>query len=455
MVTDLYRHGATRAFRSGIEMRRLTGRSLRPDRSESATIIDILAPTALALLVYSGQIKANPLLSWIPFDLTAICAVLVCALAALDVPNWKVSRRQLIYVFGVALTFILGSLPAGYAGYGATKVATMFTITFLALVLAPVLIFVSERRGAVFVIAIFVIGTCATIFTFLSPEYAAEYSNRLVFAGTDTIGTARFAGGSLAVAIVLAVALPPSHRARPWLWLSAFPLASLLLLTGSRGPLLSLVGTFIALFVISSAFRPRLLRQIVPVLTVALFALISATVTKSDGLTRTANFVAGEGDASTSARSVIWGVALREILRDPIGVGWGGFRQLLDSSAVAVNPAIVYPHNMIIEVFVEGGWIPGVVITAILVYSAVRALTLARSPWSVAFAALLVFSICNAMVSGDVNSARLMWVLLGLSLAAFTNGEDGYRSSVAAASASFQLGPHRVRSGGHSERATH
>lgn len=93
----------------------------------------------------------------------------------------------------------------------------------------------------------------------------------------------------------------------------------------------------------------------------------------------------------------------------PWGHGWGKFGRMVDGYDSAV-----YPHNLLLELWVEAGWVPTFLMTALLLVVAVR-LTTIRQPEAVIVAVLLIFAVVNAMVSGDVLGNRL--VFIGLALA--------------------------------------
>jgi hypothetical protein len=52
---------------------------LTEDRPAARGLRDYGAPAGVLLLLYAGYFKANPLLSWVPVDLTGLGAVLALA----------------------------------------------------------------------------------------------------------------------------------------------------------------------------------------------------------------------------------------------------------------------------------------------------------------------------------------------------------------------------------------
>src|SRR5690606_23859479 len=128
-------------------------------------VIGVLGAALLAVLVYSGQIKANPAISWVPVDLTVTVAAAVCMLALLSVPTMRPSLSATWYVLVIAGVFVAGTFARNLSEYAADKTFTMFTVTLLALVIAPVLVFQNEASVRTFFWTFYSIGLIAVLFT--------------------------------------------------------------------------------------------------------------------------------------------------------------------------------------------------------------------------------------------------------------------------------------------------
>src|SRR5699024_4622578 len=146
----------------------------------------------------------NPLLAWLPIDLTLLAAMLVF-IACLS------SRLK----FGPAAGYIALPLllwvaflpPIGLShldSYGLSKTVTLFSVSFLAAI-SPFYLLRFEKQRIAFLYSLVLLSVTISIAAlFLSPATANDYNERLVFEGTNTIGTARVA---LAGSIVLVVLL--------------------------------------------------------------------------------------------------------------------------------------------------------------------------------------------------------------------------------------------------------
>jgi hypothetical protein len=101
----------------------------------------------------------------------------------------------------------------------------------------------------------------------------------------------------------------------------------------------------------------------------------------------------------------MYATALGLTLQNPFGLGLGGFERyaLLD---------LRYPHNMLLEVGCEMGWLPLLGLLILIAASLVCMVRVLRREysWQTLFlATVLLNSLLNAMVSGDLNDNRLFF----------------------------------------------
>jgi len=114
-------------------------------------------------------------------------------------------------------------------------------------------------------------------------------------------------------------------------------------------------------------------------------------------------------------------IALETALDRPLGLGWGDFGSVVPPGILTVNPGyedVIYPHNLPLEVVVEGGLVAllGLLLLAVAVTRA--AVARATEPTVATSIALLVFAVVNAMFSSDLNGNAMVWVLAAAVLAA-------------------------------------
>jgi O-antigen ligase len=128
-------------------------------------------------------------------------------------------------------------------------------------------------------------------------------------------------------------------------------------------------------------------------------------------------------DTSTQARLQLYGSALDAALTHPEGIGWGNLWTHIPAWALLDSGYRQYPHNLLIEVITEAGWLAGIALVVVLVAALRRARWHMTSATGRAVFALLMFFLLNAMVSGDINDNRFFFALVAIALALPRRGE--------------------------------
>ncbi len=373
----------------------------------------------LAVYLLVGEFKADERLAWIPFDLT------VAAAGALTLFSiWRVLRmdvryqKQLVWlIIGVSL-FAIPLLWTVWTDYAIEKSSRMFTLTLLACA-APLLL-ITERndlrifRRALTLIALMIVADAmVTLWTEMG---TFKQDARLEAMGSNTIALGRASGIALIGFLV-------TQGKRRWLRLLIKAAALLVLVpvifaSGSRGPLIAIGVTLILFFLM---FNARTVQQwLVMLLTVGLFALallIGSEIAPEGSRSRMEESIRNDPfedtreNASAATRIRALKISVKKGAVTPLGIGWGGFAEM------AQEMGITYPHNLIVEIFLEGGWVSGALVLLALYVIFRRAGKQARASRSVNdqwVFLLAVFMFVNAQVSGDFNDNRLLYTLLAL-----------------------------------------
>lgn len=363
-------------------------------------MLALLGPIALGVLVYAGQLQASPLMSWFPVDLT----LTLCALGAAACLTSVLGRRQIsiwiLLPIGLWMLFTFAALAAPGTEYAAskTRILLIFTLFFA---LAPFALLRSNSQRKAFVVALAVVCLAGGVMTLIAPD---EGYDVIMLAGTNTIGTARIAGTGALIFFILALTLKSKGRRLLCLILAAL-LVFVLAASGSRGPVLGIIVGVAGVVFLAPVLKKRRFGGI------ALTALGSAGAywwaSKEVATDRAFAWLSGERDESTNIRQYLWRVASERAAFEPFGAGLGGFALNHD-----VPSTLPYPHNLFIEVYYEAGWITGTVLVLFIAASLVRLWRRAGNPISAVLFGLLLFALANAMVSGDINDNRMMWMLL-------------------------------------------
>lgn len=357
-------------------------------------------PILLALLVVLGQIKGNPLLAWVPFDLTIIVSGLVLACAFVS----RVHEGRTTGRVGAPLLLWVLFLPAialvtTWDSYSSTKVLTLFTVT-LTLAIAPFYLMRFDDQRRRFLITSVVVAMLALADAmFFSEEPVME--GRLEFDGSNTIGSARVAMAGAIILIIAASTPGTRHRWRLPFAALGIGAAVSAIMTGSRGPVVAAAIALIVTAFIAPGLRRYRGRMIVALtLVAALVVWFSESTTGFDRLL----LLLDENGTSQQSRVFLLQMSWDMFQAHPFGTGWGTF--------TAQNGFYRYPHNLLAEIGVEAGLIVLAIVALGLLATAIRAARAAQDGTTITLFALLIFAIFNAMVSGDINASRLMVVVI-------------------------------------------
>lgn len=370
----------------------------------------LLGAVLLALFVHAGAIKSHPLLAWIPIDLTVLLGgvLILCILGEI----FRTKRISKVIFLPIAIAAVMAAgIPGAASEYGFDKIESFFTLTALALVGAVVLLR-SQQQRVVFLRTLAVLGIIVAVLVTVAPGQVSEWSTVPTLPGTNTISTAQIIMNG---AIVLLMDVFVGHRrARTRILMLALAAVMLFtaLSTGSRGPVVAVaIGVIVALL-FAPAFSRRRFRTILAAAALGGTALVVLMQSQGEGLARVATFLAGEQDTSVAARTRFWDVAHAHIQVLPLGGGWGYFGIQPEVAPLASEGGQLYPHSIMLEITLEAGWFAGFSLTLFAIVTLFHLLRRSVDRVSLTFLVFLVYTLTNAMLSGDINDNRLMWVVL-------------------------------------------
>ncbi len=365
-----------------------------------------LAPYLTVGFVFAGSIKGSAVLSWVPVDLTlllavgAAIAVGLTVLAAGTIPR---AATRATMVFGL---FLLPLLWTHFTPYASQKVGKLFTLTLLS-ALAPAALVRSRSDVARFVRALALTCTLVTILALAAPKPVSSYAGARL--GSPS-GAAIPLGVSAAVVLVIGT-LGMANRVLPVLIaVGAVVVGGAgLLASGSRGPLAGAIVAVTAAMLLAPG-RPRLVKFIAVTAVVAfgIWFGLSAAPEQSSARLLSLNgndLVAGP---SSQVRINFYRLSLVAIAQNPLGTGWGGFERI---------GGFYYPHDVPLEITLEAGWVSGAVFLLYLISAMRRAREKARGFQGGVIFALLLLLLFEALVSGDINDNRTLFLLIGIAFA--------------------------------------
>lgn len=367
-------------------------------------------PATLAVFVYSGSLKSNPFLAWIPGDLTVLLGIALIGMMAFEVLRTRFVSRTIVLPLLITAGMLVG-LGGIRTAYGVDKAVSFFTITLLAFVSAVVLLREDRQRRALFA-ALGGIGAVVALLVLILPAQTANWSNVVTLAGTNTISTSQMITAGAVVFGMYAAVTTSAPIRRALATLAAGSMLLIALGTGSRGPVVAVAIAVAIALLLAPAFARRRARSIVAIAIAIGVGAFIALQQGGEGLARVLGFLSGDQDTSTAARTVLWSSAWEHILQLPAGGGWGYFGTIRGLGFPTVDGGQSYPHSVPLEITLEAGWLTGLFFAAFVLASVVRLIRRATSPTTVMFLVLLIFTVSNSMLSGDINDNRLMWVLL-------------------------------------------
>lgn len=312
---------------------------------------------------------------------------------------------------------LLARLDASQAAeYGTAKVQ-LFLAQNLVLLAAGIIVGRNRRHVDLFLaltLAVAVASALVLMDQFLGGQAQEVLPGRFALSAEENpISLGRKSADGLIIAVYLLVAgAALSHRLSA---LACFPvLAIALLAAGSRGPVLGLLLGVAALF--AFLVRSRASRRRIPILLLSVvLAVVAIGIVVPDEATRRSLSIlsdAGSG-VSSNGRDQLWSLAFELFARHPLqGVGTGGYAE--------IAPVEQYPHNVLLEAAAELG-VAGLLLLAGVMASAFSGLLGAwrraaddLRPVIAVVLALLVASIANSLLSGDIAVNSSVWLFAGL-----------------------------------------
>jgi O-antigen ligase len=372
------------------------------------------------LFLTAGVYKQHTVVTrLVPFDVTVgIAAVLCVALLV------RVLRRPLhiplaaLLLLPLLVTIGLGLMSPPNA-YGAEKASRFLTLTCLATVSG--LVFLDRREQMHrFLVGVAVLGMVITVTAVT--ERSVNEIGRLTLAGSGPIALARVG------ALTFAFGWLRFHFARSLA--GRIGAAAIVILTlfcvlnsGSRGPTLSVAVALVGVSLITALHHGKSPISLLPLIVIAgiVTLLVSVLTLPYIPLHRFELLLAENKGTSVFARSVLFAIAWKLTLQNPLGIGVGGF-----DSRVPMD--LTYPHNLFLEVGCELGWLPLAGLLALIVCSmgAMYGVLKREYSWTSLFLAVaLLTALLNAMVSGDLNDNRVFFavVLLPFVYSRFSRNE--------------------------------
>lgn len=361
----------------------------------------------LAVTAMSGPVKQ--MLPGLPVDLTLLATVLSFGAGigyAVLSGRWPSSRQMLLLAL-LLLILLAGASTVVATEFGQLKVERVFTVTFVAAVAAALPI--GNQRDVVRFLW-WLVGVSLVMAVWIAVTGQNQYGagGRLTTVEGSTIPFGRASG--YVIVIMLAwlltadrLPIPKIIGAGAAIGIAVWTMIAI----ASRGPIQAVAFAIAAMLAIQAA---SISTRVVWRAGVAFAALAAALW----GLWETIPVRSRErvtevsGGSSADARAYAWNVTWDAMEFSPIGTGWGSFARVREADG------LTYPHNLFLEIWFEAGIIGLVAILAIVFITIghqLRLFAIDRTAATMGIGAA-VYWLASAMVSGDVNDNKAMWMVL-------------------------------------------
>lgn len=315
--------------------------------------------------------------------------------------------RGIAFVILFWMICLPAALAVGSSEYALEKRLLFFSLTLVTSLGAAVLVRSSHGLRALYAgLTVVTAVYCILLLTYLP---MARVGARLTVEGIGPITGGR-AGGLLAILGFLGYAFERKTVLRIVLLGLAFLGFFAMGVSGTRGAILgSLVG------VLAIAYYTRRVAWKETAIFMGTASVLSIVLVRSpyidlfrraiDAFERILQ-TGGTGEV----RSVLYREAFRAVLDNPFGIGIGSFADVV---IVMESMGLVrWPHNILIEMALEFGWICLLVFLLFLglaIVNGIRRVKQWPSRENALVLALLIFALINAQFSGDVNHNRLVF----------------------------------------------
>ncbi len=280
------------------------------------------------------------------------------------------------------------------------KALGFFSLTLLSSI-APIILITNINRLKYFITSLLYISVGVAVISVLPALLSNEPIMRFTSFGSNPILVSRVAGTAVLILFVLLISGKINTNQNLIVMASIILMIAIMLLTGVRTPL----GVVLYLIVIYSlqnknkkilyfiVFFPLIMLPILP----SLLELIpKASIIKLSTY-------------QEIVRIPIWKETINLIIEHPFGVGFCSFSDYF--FLFGAHKVLNYPHNIILESFIEMGIVSGALFTALIIYSYLK-LSRARKYnniyINIAFL-LFIFFLIQSMFSGDLNGNRLFF----------------------------------------------
>ena len=328
-----------------------------------------------------------------------------------SIKNVKVyNTKSLFYLFFFIILFLspLLALNFGYNSFGLQKYLSFILIVF------PIVTIVIEKFNSKEIKFFFkVILYFIVVLSFLGLLVVVSSNERLSVLGGGPIVFARW----MNVGIIIIFFLQKRLNFK-FIFLMLFFLI-LSLAAGSRGPILSLIVTALLYCVLN--FKKLFLPIIVLLISIGFIITTTQFKTSFLNVGKTKRLITKDS-RSKNARLVFIYRSFDLIKVHPLGVGLGNWQTYANKFDAKHLLKHQYPHNLILEIFVELGLVTGILFLIVLIkliffsYNRMQKYNSLQNTFFPLLFYLQFYLILNSFFSGSLVDSRLLFVIMAMIL---------------------------------------
>ncbi|MFD2656629.1 O-antigen ligase family protein [Gracilibacillus thailandensis] len=356
---------------------------------------------SFAFFVLSGHFNNFPFIDNLPIDITILSLFIPITYFVLFFLI-KLEIHKSFFV--ILLFFIPFTITLNISSFQDDKLFSFLAVFLTATIISPVLLNDNKSINLFFKSLLI---TALLICTSSIVTLDFNFSGRLTLLGSNPI----WLGRAVAIGLLIITVSLIHERIKLGIFIIlASPMLFALISTGSKGPFFSYLLVIFLIFIKDILILIARKKTVIRALHVSFVGLpvlfITYLLLPDNTIVRMFNF---QEEGSVNVRKELYLTAINIIKQYPNGIGLGNF-----GNYTTLNNN--YPHNIILEMFSEMGWLNGLLFIMLLIISFIG-LTKIRSLFTRnLLISLFLLSLFNSFVSGDLTSPKEIYILVPLGI---------------------------------------
>ena len=355
---------------------------------------------SLAIFIVSGIINAFPITQLLHVDIGIVSLAIPLVYVGVSIFKKNILNKSFYFIFPL-ISLILYSRHISIF-YNQNKLVNILMLILISFIIAPFLLN-DEKDLMLFFNSLVVLGLIIALYSLFAGDLNSN--SRLEINGSNPIWVSRAI--SFAFLWMFLLFLHKKIGIKLFL-ICEIPILYSMFLTGAKGPILALFGTIFLIQIRNIKLLLRNKKFLVTIYLICLMAIPLFFIIQSKDnviLSRYTDFI--KGNDTEYIRINIQRISIALIKTNPLGIGIGNFSYA----------NLTYPHNIILESFLELGWIFGSYFTFLLLVCFI--VLYKKSKNNLVLQGLFGFysiALINAMFSGNMVSPKEIYMAMPIAL---------------------------------------